>query len=186
MNSWIVAGYSFISKHETKGIARPFDVGQEYYVWMDVKYRYEKVVIYLDDESISKIELIYVVDFYPSTMNGGTSKPANAQLVEVDGWDYKGIHSSSSSTYPYYTFDTYDLQTDRFAIDCLKFIQILTTIGKISGRAAAAAKAVNLSTIVSSECEGPTAFYFNVRLYSNPNTLHEVWIANGGTYVRAS
>ncbi|MBO8179910.1 MAG: hypothetical protein H0Z19_05435 [Archaeoglobus sp.] len=177
INSWSVAGYNIIQKRNDKGVTGPFDVGDDCYIWMNVRYRYEKWVYYLDDDPILTMEHVYVKDFYPETITAGTSKPTNARLVPVDSWSYIGSYTARSSTYPYYLFNVFDLTTDHLAIDCLKFIDALVLAGKISGRAATAAGAIGLFVDVDFEYDNVVAFDIDLALYSYPGTTHTVYMA---------
>jgi hypothetical protein len=177
ISSWSIAGYNIIQKREDKGVTGPFDVGDDYYVWMDVRYRYEKWVYYLDDDPILTMEHVFVKDFYPGTITAGTTKPASARLAAVDSWESKGSYTATSSTYPYYVFTIHTMTTDHFAIDCLKFIDALVLAGKISGRAATAAGAIGLFVDVDFKYDNIEAFYFSVVLYSYPGTTHRVYMA---------
>ncbi|WP_456330108.1 hypothetical protein, partial [Archaeoglobus sp.] len=177
INSWSVAGYNIIQKRNDKGVTGPFDVGDDCYIWMNVRYRYEKWVYYLDDDPILTMEHVYVKDFYPETITAGTSKPTNARLVPVDSWNYMGSYTARSSTYPYYVFTTHSMSTDHLAIDCLKFIDALVLAGKISGRAATAAELIGLFVDVDFKYDNIEAFYFSLLLYSYPGTTHTVYMA---------
>ncbi|WP_276627667.1 MULTISPECIES: hypothetical protein [Archaeoglobus] len=177
ISSWSISGYNIIQKREDKGVTGVFDVGEDCYIWMDVRYRYEKWVYYLDDEPILTMEHVYVKDFYPETLTAGTSKPSNARFVPVDSWEFKGSYTATRLTYPYYVFTTHYMTTDHFAIDCLKFIDALVLAGKISGRAATAAGAIGLFVDVDFKYDNIEAFYFSVVLYSYPKTTHRVYMA---------
>ena len=177
ISSWSIAGYNIIQKNNYGSATASFPRGDDYYIWMNVRYRYEKWVMYLDDEPISTMELVFVKDLYPHTMTKGTSKPSNALLPEIDSWNYKGKYTSTRSDYPYYEFSTSNFGTNHFAIDCMKFIEILKWIGKISGKAATAASVIGLFVDVNFKYDNVEAFYFSIRLYSNPSEVHYVWLA---------
>lgn len=177
ISSWSVAGYNIVQKRNNKGVTLPLDVGEDGYVWMDVRYRYEKWVYYLDEDPILTMELVFVNDFYPESLTARTARPATAGFVSVDSWTFKGRYVADTSTYPYYVFTTYSMSTDKFAIDCMKFIDILVLTGKISGRAANAAGVIGLFVGVDFEYDNFKAFYFSVVLYSYPGTTHRVYMA---------
>lgn len=184
MGSWSVAGYNVIQKDDYGSAMASFPTGDDYYIWMDVRYRYEKWVMYLDDEPISTMEIIYVKDFYPSTIAGVTYKPPNAQLPDVDEWEYK-YYTSTRRDYPYYELDVSNFGADHFAIDCMKFIDALVLAGKISSRAATAASAIGLFTDVDFEYDDVVSFYFSVVLYSNSGKTHHVRLAKSKAVITA-
>ncbi len=173
---WTGKGYHIISKNDAGAHTGSFATGQNYYVWMKVKYRYERWGVYCAGDIYYK-EYIYVIDFYPSTINGGTSKPEDAQTVPVDDYIYEGTKTSTSHDIPYYTFTLWNLDQKEVAIDCLKFIEVLKTLGKISSKAASAADAIGLFIGVNFEYDDTCGFYCSVRLYSNPNIAHPVYRA---------
>jgi hypothetical protein len=175
ISSWSIAGYNIIQKDGSGSVTMSFPTGDDCYIWMNVRYRYEKWVMYLDNKPINRMEIVFVKDFYPSTITKGTSK--NVQLPEVDEWEYKGAYTSTRSDYPYYELSISNFGTDHLAIDCMKFIEILKRIGKISSQAVSIASAIGLFTDVDFEYDNIVAFYFSVRLYSNSNKTHHIWLA---------
>jgi hypothetical protein len=154
ISSWSISGYNIIQKNAHGWDGYDFTTGDDCYVWMDVRYRYEKWVYYLDDGPILTMEHVYVKDFYPETIRAGTSKPSNARFVSVDNWEFKGSYTALNHDKAYYEFRVGDLNTDHFAIDCLKFIDALVLAGKISGRAAAGAIGLFVDTGGSRESFG--------------------------------
>ncbi|WP_290623806.1 hypothetical protein [Archaeoglobus sp. UBA231] len=177
ISSWSITEYNIIQKYDSGSAKASFTTGDDYYIWMNVRYRYEKWVYYLDDDPILTMELIFVKDFYPNTITKSTYKPWNAQLPEIDDWDYKGTYTSATYTYPYYELSVSNFGTDHFAIDCMKFIDILKTVGKISSKAVTAATSIGLFTDVDFKYDNVEAFYFGLALYSDPGITHTVRLA---------
>jgi hypothetical protein len=177
ISSWSIAGYNIIQKNDAGSDIYSFTKGDDCYIWMNVRYRYEKWVYYLDDDPILTMEHVFVKDFYPETIRAGTTKPASARLAAVDSWESKGSYTATSYDKAYYLFNVYDLNTDHFAIDCLKFIDALVLAGKISGRAATAAGAIGLFVDVDFKYDNIEAFDIDLALYSYPGITHEVRMA---------
>lgn len=145
-----LTSYNIVQKDEGGKHSGSFATGQNYYIWMNVKYRYERWGIHIDGYTFYE-EYVYVKDFYPSTLDGGTSKPSNAQIPPVDYWIYEGSYTSQGYDQPYYTFSIWDLGTNNFAMDVLKFIDVLEMAGKISSAAAQKASLIGLFIDVSFE-----------------------------------
>lgn len=168
-----LASYNIIRKEESGKHASGFPKGSPYYIWMNVKYRYERWRVYSAGWMWYE-EYVYVKDFYPSTISGGTSKPADAQLPPIDKWVDDGVYTSTGIE-PYYTFYLWNLDMDSFAIDVLKFIDILEAVGKISKTAAERASLIGLFIDVSFEYDNMKAFDFDLSLDSDVQTSHHVW-----------
>ncbi|AEK72494.1 hypothetical protein GQS_02965 [Thermococcus sp. 4557] len=168
-----LASYNIIQKEESGKHASGFAEGSSYYIWMNVKYRYEKWRVY-SAGWVWYEEYVYVKDFYPSTINGGTSKPSNAQVPPIDRWIDEGVHSSTGRE-PYYNYSMWNLDTSNFAVDALKFIDILELMGKISESAAQKATLIGLFIDVGFEYDNMKAFDFDLSLDSDIQATHHVW-----------
>lgn len=170
-----LASYNIIQKNEGGSHYANFPKGSPYYIWMTVQYRYEKWRVYSDGWMWFE-EYVYVKDFYPRTISGGTSKPTDAQTPPVDSWIDEGVYLSSGST-GYYAFHISDITTNDFAVDVLKFIDYLEKMGKISAIAAQKASLIGLFIDVGFEYDNIQAFDFDLSLDSDVQTTHHVWRA---------
>lgn len=168
-----LASYNIVQKDETGSHYANFPQGSPYYIWMNVKYRYERWRVY-SAGWVWYEEYVYVKDFYPSTITGGTSKPSDAQVPPIDRWIDEGVHESTGDI-GYYAFHIWDLNTSDFAVDVLKFIDILEAVGKISETAAEKASLVGLFIDVGFEYDNMKAFDFDLSLDSDVQTRHHVW-----------
>jgi len=170
-----LASYNIVQKNKRGSHYANFPKGSPYYIWMNVKYRYEKWRVYSNGWMWYE-EYVYVKDFYPSTITGGTSKPSNAQTPPVDSWIDEGVHPSTGNK-GYYAFHISNLTTNDFAVDVLKFIDYLEMMGKISAAAAQKASLIGLFIDVGFEYDSLKAFDFDLSLDSDVQTTHHVWRA---------
>ncbi|ASJ07657.1 hypothetical protein A3L08_05985 [Thermococcus pacificus] len=168
-----LTSYNIIQKDESGKHASGFSVGSPYYIWMNVTYRYERWRVY-SAGWVWYEEYVYVKDFYPSTISGGTSKPSNAQVPPIDRWIDEGVYESTGDI-GYYAFHIWDLDTSDFAMDVLKFIDVLELMGKISETAAQKATLIGLFIDVGFEYDNMKAFDFDLSLDSGVQTSHHVW-----------
>jgi len=168
-----LTSYNWVQKNRAGKANASTDTGQDYYIWMDFTYRWERWGIHIDGQTFYE-DYVYIADFDPSTLTGGTSKPSNAQTPPVDKWIYEGNYQSSG--YPaYYQFHLYNLGTNEFSIDALKFIEVLKRLGKISSAAAEKASLIGLFLSVNFKYESNNAFDFDLFLHSPPGISHDVW-----------
>jgi len=168
-----LTSYNWVQRDESGKASASVDIGRNYYIWMNFKYRWERWGIHVDGQTFYE-EYVYILDFYPSTLRGGTSKPANAQIPPVDGWVYGGRYVSQG--YPaYYQFHLYDMSGDEIAVDALKFIEVLRLAGKIGAAAAEKASTMGLFISVNFNYENVNAFDFDLYLHSPPGHTHYVW-----------
>ena len=178
-SEWTPLGYISLSKDEGGYLSDEFSTGETYWVWMDVKYRYERWHVHANcDGTIIDYdeEYIYITDYYPSTINGGTNPPPDSQTPPVDTWEYKGKYTQISQSEPYYKITRATYGSGHIAIDALKFITLLKTLDKISSKAAQTASLIGLFIDINFVYEGIEAFYFSIRLYSDAGYSHEVYI----------
>ncbi len=183
-SAWTSAGFHIINKDSHGFHSEEFYYG-EYYIWMKVTYRFEKWHVYgiCDGEIIDYYEeYVYVKDFYPGTINGGTTLPSGAEMPPIDSWKDEGVHTSTESNVPYYKKVTGTWGSDSFAIDALKFIDVLTVLGKISGKAATAASIIGLFIDVNFVYENMEAFYFAIRFFSDSGISHRVYYGESYDY----
>jgi len=96
-------------------------------------------------------------------------------LIAIDSWKYEGKYTSTSDDYPYYMRDESSWGSNKFAIDTLKFINVLRALGKISEKAANKAFAIGLFISVNFVYENVEAFHFSIDLYSDPGLSHRVY-----------
>ena len=168
-----LTSYNWVQRDESGKANASVDIGQNYYIWMNFKYRWERWGIHIDGQTFYE-EYVYISDFYPSTLTGGTSKPSNSQIPPVDGWVYEGRYVSQG--YPaYYQFHLYDLDDTEIAVDALKFIEALKLAGKISAAAAEKASVIGLFISVNFNYENVNAFDFDLYLHSPQGYSHYVW-----------
>jgi len=170
-----LVSYNIVQKDEDGKHASNFPKGSPYYIWMNVTYRYEKWRVYSAGWMWYE-EYVYVKDFYPGTITGGTSKPTDAQTPPVDSWIDEGVHTSTGNK-GYYAFSMEDLDRNNFAVDALKFIDYLEMMGKISATAAQKASLIGLFIDVGFEYDSLKAFDFDLSLDSDVQTTHHVWRA---------
>ncbi|MEM4482186.1 MAG: hypothetical protein QXE66_06775 [Desulfurococcaceae archaeon] len=178
-SQWTSAGFFIVNKNSAGSHGADFLPGQEYYVWMNFKYRYEKWRVYgrCDLTRFDYYEeYVYTADFYPETISGGPTPP-DAQLPSVDSWVYEGKYNATSPYIAYYYFSYSNFGSTSFAIDALKFISVLSLIGKISSSAATAATIIGLIISVNFVYNNQYSFYFHIWLRSNPGTVHSVYRA---------
>ena len=177
-SQWTSAGFNPISKNEIGNHLGDFGRGEEYYIWMKVKYRYEKWHVWgrCDGERIDYYEeYIYIKDFYPSTIDGGTSPKPGSRMPPIDSWKYEGKYTSTRDDKTYYKKTEASWGSDKLAIDALKFISVLKALGKISSKAANAATAIGLFINVDFVYESKIAFDFDIGFYSDAGLSHKVY-----------
>ncbi len=168
-----LTSYNWVQENKAGKASASTDAGQNYYIWMDFTYRWERWGIHIDGRTFYE-EYVYIVNFDPSTLTGGTSKPSKAQIPPVDKWIYEGNYQSSG--YPaYYQFHLYNLGTNEFSLDTLKFIEVLKELGKISSAAAEKASLIGLFISVNFRYDSANAFDFDLFLHSPSGITHEVW-----------
>ena len=178
-SEWTSLGYIGLSKNEYGSFKGAFSKGETYYVWMDVKYRYERWHVHSNCDGVIMDydeEYIYIVDYYPSTLSGGTSPPPDSSMPPVDSWDCKGRYTSAARDSPYYILSQTTYGSSYIAVDALKFIELLQVLGKISSEAALAASVIGLFISVNFAYENIVAVDFGVWLYSEAGYSHDVYI----------
>ena len=168
-----LTSYNWVQENDAGKVNASTDKGQDYYIWMDFTYRWERWGIHIDGQTFYE-DYVYIADFNPSTLSGGTSKPSDAQTPPIDKWIYEGNYQSSG--YPaYYQFHLYNLGTNEFSLDALKFIEVLRRLGKISSIAAQKASLIGLFISVNFKYENANAFDFDLFLHSPAGYSHDVW-----------
>lgn len=177
-SEWTSVGFYPISKNSYGSHHGAFHRGEKYYIWMKVRYRYEKWHVWgkCDGERFDYYEeYVYIKNFYPNTINGSSSPPPGARMPPIDSWKYEGKYTSTSDDYPYYMKDESSWGSNKFAIDTLKFINVLRALGKISEKAANKAFAIGLFISVNFVYENVETFHFSIDLYSDPGLSHRVY-----------
>ncbi|RLG84597.1 MAG: hypothetical protein DRO40_00985, partial [Thermoprotei archaeon] len=178
-SEWTPLGYISLSKNEVGSLHGGFPTGETYWVWMDVKYRYERWHVHANcDGTIIDYdeEYIYITDYYPSTINGGTNPPPETPIPSPDSWEYKGPYTQTEEYEPYYMINRTTYGSGHIAIDALKFITLLKTLDKISSKAAQAASLIGLCINLDFIYGGVEALDFAIELYSDVGYSHEVYI----------
>ena len=168
-----LTSYNIIQKNKSGSHYSNFPKGQNYYIWMDFTYRWERWGIHIDGQTFYE-DYVYIADFDPSTLTGGTSKPSNAQTPPVDKWIYEGSYYSTGNE-GYYAFHISNLDTNDIAVDALKFIEVLKRLRKISTAAAEKASVIGLFIDVGFKYDGMIAFDFDLSLDSDVRGTHDVW-----------
>ncbi len=161
VDNWMRVGEVLI---ETDGgaISCTFDSGS-CTICMDLKLRYEEWTYSVDGKPAASIGLAYVRDVYPETLKA-TDGSVNVTFTRL------GIFRAETATQPYFLLS--DLEFERIAVDASAFAEAVGDVPKI----------------LTMKLDGKPMF-FDVLLYSYPNSVHEVLLGKFGDtptlYIRA-
>ena len=178
-SSWTRIAFLGVSKSYSGSTTGYFEWGQSLYIWVKAKYVYERWRYYghCDGETIDyREEYVYIADFYPETFSWGNQLPSDSWVPSWDSFNYEGRYISSSISTPFYVKDSSNWQHDRFAVDVLKFISILSNLGKISSTAVRAASLIGLVISVKFVYENIRAYHFNVVMYGIPGSYDVFYV----------
>jgi len=178
-SAWTHTAFLGVSKSYSGSTRGYFDLGQTLYIWMKAKYIYERWRYYghCDGETIDyREEYVYIADFYPETFSWGNQLPPNSGVPSWDSFNYEGRYISNSTSLPFYIKDSISSRYDRIAMDVLKFIDVLSDLGRISPTAADEAHFIGLVSIAKLGYGNISAFHFNVVMYGSPGKYEVFYV----------
>jgi len=170
---WDIAGWYYVSKTEEGKASTSPGYGKTAVISMEIEYLYQKWCYYDPQGNLVNEEVrVYADNFYPATIDAVTGE----DLPVVDNWEYKGTYTAQAGI-AYYNDDHISFGGEKFAVNLLWFLSLLSSMGRLPAWAVGAANYATLFLNVDYKYGTSYAFALHVAIFGDGGTVHDVYRA---------